>query len=234
MKLSMGQDELRDYVICQLRTFFPDKNSNINELGRFWDTTLQRIEYCFSKVNSKYFWDGNNVFFNHLNADQYAMFLYFLSNTLYRNNSDATLCTKIYQLNRYLHSIDVYYEVELPEIFLFVHSIGTVLGRAQYSNYFIAYQRCNVGGSISKENLLIYPEMHEHVTLHPGTSVLGQCIVGRNSTIAAGSLLLNRNLDQNSLYIGNPRDYIIKNRETPHYAWKKETEGDAYDGIAEN
>jgi serine O-acetyltransferase len=230
VKISISSDDLLDYVTCQIGTFFPDKKSNVNELGRYWDIALQRVEHCFSKINSKYYWDGQGVLFNHLNADQYAMFLYILSNTVYRNNSDITLCTKVFQLNRYLHSIDVYYEVELPEIFMFVHSIGTVLGRAKYSNYFIAYQGCNVGGSAGAGNQLMYPELQEHVTMHPGTSILGNCVVGRNSTMAAGSLLLNQNLDNNSLYIGNPRDHIIKKREVQHYAWKVEDLGGLTNG----
>lgn len=230
MKLSLSREDLLDYVACQIKMFFPDGEFDINELGRFWDTNFQRVEYCFSRINSKYYWDGKQVLFNHLNADHYAMFLYFLSNTLYRNNSNTILCTKVFQLNRYLHSIDVYYEVELPDIFMFVHSIGTVLGRAQYSNYFIAYQGCNVGGSINTENQLMYPKIEEYVTMHPGTSILGNSVVGRNSTIAAGSLLLNRRLDQNSLYIGNPRDYVVKKRESQHYAWKTMLMGDVFDG----
>lgn len=220
MKISMSKEDLLDYVTYQIKHFFPDKKSNSDELGHYWDIALQRIEHCFSKINSKYYWDGQEAVLNHLNADHYAMFLYILSNTLYRNNSDTTLCTKVFQLNRYLHSIDVYYEVELPDIFMFVHSIGTVLGRAKYSNYFIAYQGCNVGGSVGAGNKLVYPELQEYVTMHPGTSILGNCLVGRNATLAAGSLLLNQNLENDSLYIGNPRDYIIKKREAHHYAWK--------------
>jgi len=220
MKMSIDSAKLIKYVGCQIETFFPDESIDIIELGRHSDLALQRTEYCFSKVNSKYFWDGNEVVFNHLHADQYAMFLYILSNTLFRQQVDPILCTKVFQLNRYIHGIDIYYEVELPEIFLFVHSIGTVLGRAKYSNYFMVYQGCNVGGSPDKSNQLVYPDLKEHVTMHPGSSILGDCTVGRNSTLAAGSLLINQNLDVNSLYMGNPRDHRVNKREKQHYAWR--------------
>jgi serine O-acetyltransferase len=224
MKLSISSEELREYVSRQIKAFFPDRKTDKGELIRYWEDALDRTEYCFNKVKSKYFWDGYDVTFNHLNADQYAMFLYILSNTLYRNNSDRNLCTKIFQLNRYLHSIDVFFEVKLPDIFLFVHTIGTVLGRAVYSDYLIVYQHCNVGGSTNADNQLVYPTIKKYVTMHPGTSILGDCTVGENCTLAAGSLLLNQKLERDNLYIGNPRNYIVKKREVHHYAWKTESE----------
>src|SRR3972149_442745 len=119
MKISIGNN-LLDYLTKQLTIFFPDNiGISKDEIKPPFDLALQRTEYCFSKINSKYFRDETGVIFNHLHADQYAMFLYFLSHTLYKNNSDPVLCAKVFQLNRYLHGIDAYYEVELPDIFLF-------------------------------------------------------------------------------------------------------------------
>jgi serine O-acetyltransferase len=118
-------------------------------------------------------------------------------------------------LNKYLHGIDAFYEVELPDIFLFVHPLGTVLGRGTYSDYFLVYQRCGIGS-----NHDVYPVMKEFVTLRPGSSILGNCIVEENCTIAAGSLLLDKNLGENTLYIGNPRDYVIKTNSEILPIWK--------------
>lgn len=216
MQLSIDKSDLLDFIVQQLNNFFPDKNEvKKDELKRHFDLILQRTEYCFSKVNNKYFCDQSGVLFNHLNADQYAMFLYFATNTIYKANSDLSLCTKIFQLNRYLHGIDIFYEVELPDIFLLVHPLGTVLGRGNYSNYLLVYQRCNIGS-----NKDIYPTLKEYVSLHPGASILGNCLVEENCKIGAGSLLLDKNLEQNSIYIGNPRDYTIRKSDTRASAWK--------------
>lgn len=222
MEISLSQAELADYVMAQIATFFPDKRLYKDEFGKHLDEILHRIELCFSKVNSKYFFDGTNVRFDYLNADQYAMFLYYASNTLFRNHSDLNLATKIFQLNRYLHGIDVYYEVELPKIFLFVHPLGTVLGRAKYSDYLLVYQDCNIGGSPDSKGYLHYPECGTHLTMHPGSRILGNCKIADNCTMSAGSLLLNMSLESNNLYIGNPRDYTIKPRNSFHYAWNLE------------
>jgi serine O-acetyltransferase len=215
MDFSMPKNELLDYIVKQINLFFPDgKTVKKTEIQTSFEEALQRTEFCFSKINIKYFRKNNCVMFDHLHADQYAMFLYFFSNTLYRNEGSSGLCTKLFQLNRYLHGIDALYEVELPEIFLFVHPLGTVLGRATYSNYFIVYQQCNIGSNHDN-----YPILQEHITMHPGSSILGNCRVSSNCKIGAGSLLLDRDLEQNSLYIGNPRDFIIKKVENPNPVW---------------
>lgn len=216
MQMSIRKEELIDYIRCQLNHFFPDKNAvSKDEIKKPFDVALQRCEYCFSRVKSRYYADGKDVLFNHLNGDQYAMFLYFLCNSGYKNDCDIKLCTKVFLLNKYLHGIDAFCEVELPDIFLFVHPLGTVLGRAKYGNYLLVYQRCNVGS-----NRDIYPAIGEYVSLHPGSSILGDCRVEENCKIAAGSLLLDRNLEKDSLYVGNPRDFIIKKNENRNPVWQ--------------
>lgn len=216
MKISLEKEDLLEYVISQLNTFFPDKREVKKEmLNNCFDKTLDRIEYCFSKVNNKYFKEeAGNVIFNHLNGDQYSMFLYFLSNTLFKNNGEHSICAKIFQLNRYLHGIDVFYEVELPDIFLFVHPLGTVLGRAKYSNYLLVYQGCNVGS-----NKGLYPVLKEKLCMHPGASILGDCLVEENCKISAGSTLLDKNLQRDTLYVGNPKSFMTRQSLKPAPIW---------------
>ena len=215
MDLSIPKNELLDYVFKQINVFFPDGNvAQKKKIDTSFDQALQRTEYCFSKINAKYFRRHDRVIFDHLHADHYAMFLYLFSNSLYRNDDRSALCLKLFQLNRYLHGVDAFYEVELPDIFLFVHPLGTVLGRAKYSNYFVVYQQCNVGSNHSK-----YPVLMEHLTMHPGSSILGNCHVSQNCKMGAGALLLDRDLEQNSLYFGNPRDFLIKTVEQTNPIW---------------
>lgn len=216
IELSIKRNDLNAYIKNQLKTFFPDNNLfNDSIFNKSFSAALDRIEFCFARINSKYFSDGNNSLFNHLNGDHYSMFLYFLSNALYKEKADLNICSKIFLLNKYLHGIDAFYEVELPNIFLFVHPLGTVLGRGKYSDYFIVYQRCNIGS-----NKDIYPSMGEHLTLHPGSAVLGNCVISDNCKIAAHSLLLDKNLDTNTLYIGTPKSFTIKKVINKNPIWK--------------
>ena len=67
----------------------------------------------------------------------------------------------------------------------------------------------------------VYPTLGEHLTLRPGSSVLGTSRVGRHCSIAAESLLLDRDLPDHSLYIGNPRDHLIRTLQGPQPIWRR-------------
>jgi serine O-acetyltransferase len=215
MIVSLENTELTHYIVKQLNTFFPDSNRiQTKDISEYVAMTLEKMEYCFSKINNKYYRFNNEIFFNHLNSDHYAMFLYTLSRIILIEENNANICTKLFLLNKCLHSIDIYYDVILPDIFLFVHPVGTVLGRAEYSDYFMVYQKCNIGANKGQK-----PVIGKYVTLHPGSAILGNCHVGENCKIAAGSLLLDTNLEKDSVYIGNPRDYIIKKSSVRNKDW---------------
>src|SRR5437588_860224 len=83
-----------------------------------------------------------------------------------RQVGDPRLAACVYGLNKALHGLDVFYEVELPTIFAFQHPVGTVLGRAHYSNYLLVYQRCTVGSTLSGES----PTFEPGVVLFGGSS----------------------------------------------------------------
>jgi serine O-acetyltransferase len=176
---------------------------------------MERLEHCFSHVNNRYFFDGTGAVFDHLHGDQYAMWLYFLANQLHRDGAPDHWCKKLFLLNKSLHGCDIYYEVALPPVFLLVHPLGTVLGRANYQDHLLVYQRCGVGS-----NHDVYPQLGRHLSLRPGSSVLGRCIVGDNVTIAAESLVLDRDVAENTTYIGNPRDLVTHARHGTENIWR--------------
>jgi len=143
------------------------------------------------------------------------MFLYLLANSAFRQSATDNLPEKLFLLNKTLHGIDAYFEIELPSIFLFVHPLGTVLGRASYSDYLLVYQRTSVGS-----NHDIYPTLGEYFTLRPGASVLGRCRVGQGSTLAAESLMIDRDLMDNSIYYGNPRNCTTRPADGRLTIWR--------------
>jgi serine O-acetyltransferase len=201
----------------QLNNFFPDGDSvNSDELLTTLNRALERLEHCFSAVQNKYFFDGERVYFDHLHGDQYAMWLYLVSNQLHLDNAPVGLCKKVYLLNKALHGCDIYFEVELPSIFLLVHPLGTVLGRGKYQDYFAAYQRCGVGS-----NHDIYPRIGRFVTLRPGSSILGDSHIGDKVTLATESLVLDSNVEADSVYFGNPREHWTrKNSISKEVIWR--------------
>jgi len=206
VRASLSDSDLVAYTASQLNSMFPDGRSVASDtLLALLPAIMERLEHCFTQINNKYFFDGSDALFNHLHGDHYAMFLYWAANTAFHANASEGLASKLFLLNKALHGIDAFYEVELPSVFLFVHPLATVLGRGRYSDHLLVYQRCGVGS-----NHGVYPQLGRFVTLRPGSSVLGNCRIGRNCTIAAESLVLDHDLPDDCVYIGNPRQFIVR------------------------
>ncbi len=200
----------------QVNAIWPDAEPVCkNAMQASGQIAFARLEHCFSRVNNRYFFDGRDVVFDHLHGDQYAMWLYFLSHQLYLDAAPESWAKKVFLLNKSLHGCDIFYEVTLPAVFLLVHPLGTVLGRGEYGEYFIAYQRCGIGS-----NHDVYPRLGPHVTLRPGSAVLGKCVIGANVTIAAESLVLDRDIDANTTYFGNPRENWTRRRTSTENIWR--------------
>jgi serine O-acetyltransferase len=208
--------DLATYVQGQVTSMFPDRQPlKVDDIQAVLPQVMARLEHCFQAVDSKYFFDGHQTIFSHLHGDQYAIFLYMLSNELFRQGAPADLCSKVFLLNKALHGCDIFYEVELPSIFLVVHPLGTVLGRGQYSDYFVAYQRCGVGS-----NHDIYPKFGQHVTLRPGAAVLGASSIGDHCHIAAETLIIDQDIKDNTLVMGPPGVRRIKPNPAPYPLWR--------------
>lgn len=214
--LSLNEADLCAYTAAQANAICPDPSPiRPDDLRDAAQEALARMSHCFAHVDNKYFFDGAQSVFNHLHGDQYAMWLYFLSNTLYRQGGNAATCSKLFLLNKTLHGCDIFYEVALPDIFLLVHPLGTVLGRGVYSDYFVAYQRCGVGS-----NHDIYPTFGAHVTLRPGAAVLGQSTIGSHCQIAAETLVLDKTIEDGTLIMGPPNQLRRKPNPAPYPLWR--------------
>ncbi len=216
MDSSLPTDALAALAARQLDSLFPDGQAVAPaDLAVAVPGAMERLEHCFSHIGNKYFFNGRQAVFDHLHGDQYAMWLYLLANELHLRGGPASACKKLFLLNKALHGCDIFYEVTLPSVFLLVHPLGTVLGRGHYADFLIAYQRVGVGS-----NHDVYPTLGRHLTLHPGSVVLGRSTVGDHCSIAAESLLLDRDLPPNSVYIGNPRDHLIKQQMHRPCIWR--------------
>lgn len=203
--------ELAEYVTRQVNVFFPDKDAiRPAQAEAVLPRALQRLEVCLAASTMKYFHRDGRPYFNHLHSDQYAMFLYLLGSTAHQTGDAALtgLAAKSYLLNKALHGLDAFYEVNLPDIFCFAHPVGTVLGRANYANYFVAMQGCTVGNIAGK-----YPQFGEKVVLCSQASVLGACEFGNEVCVGAGSLIMNAKVPGNCTVVGRAQDIrILENR----------------------
>lgn len=198
MRTSMDRGQLGAYVARQLTAFFPDGRVAPRRLARALTLALDRAEHCFARIHLKYFSDAGEAVFNHLHSDQYAMFLYLLSNSLYRLEGDVPLASKVYALNKALHGLDAFYEVELPAVFAFQHPVGTVLGRGLYGNYLFVYQRCAVGANLDG----VYPTLGDGVVMFSGSAVIGACTVGSNCWLSVGAVVMDVDIPADSVVFG--------------------------------
>ena len=213
---SLSADALAGLASRQANHLFPDgADVTPADLAPALAGAFARLEHCFTHIDNRYFFDGTQAVFDHLHGDQYAMWLYLLSNELFRRGGPPAVCKKLFLLNKALHGCDIFHEVELPSVFLLVHPLGTVLGRGRYRDFLIAYQRVGIGS-----NRDVYPTLGHYLTLRPGSAVLGKASVGDNCSIAAESLLLDRDLPANSVYIGNPRDHTIREQTRLQPIWR--------------
>lgn len=60
----------------------------------------------------------------------HSAFLYFYANSIWKLGNDTTLSDKLIVLNRALLGMWCSYKNHLPNIFVFGHPVGTVLGNA--------------------------------------------------------------------------------------------------------
>lgn len=211
LKLSIREKALSLYLTKQLELFFPDEHRiDITTMESFVNHAIQRLRICFNPVRLKYYVEDDSSIFNHLNGDQYSIFLYLVSNNAY-NEGDEVTASKVFQLNRTMFGIDAFYRIELPEHFIFVHPVGTVLGNASYSDYFVAYQGVTVGGIHGKG----YPNFSESTVLYSNSSILGDCSTGSDFVMAANATLINSTIPDDSIVIGNyPNHRIISNNNS--------------------
>lgn len=208
LKLAVAKDELVSYVSRQLNHLFPDgRAARRAALAPSGEEALARVERGFSSIRMKYYSDGaGGALFDPLHTDQYAAFLYLLSHAIYRAGGDLRVAAKVYALNKALHALDVYYEVELPEIFVFHHPVGTVLGRGRYANYLFVHQGCTVGSDINDR----YPALGEGIIMYTGSAVFGNCAVGSNCWLSAGTQVLETDVPSGTVVFGRSPDLVIK------------------------
>ncbi len=129
---------------------------------------------------SKYYRRDDEVI-SPFHGAQYCTFLYQVSRVLWlRNPGASALADRVYALNRSLHAVDLFYEVELPDVFACDHPLGSVIGRARIASHFFFTQGCTVGN-----NRGVYP------------------VIGSN-------VLCDRDIPANAIVFGREPDVVVK------------------------
>lgn len=182
---------LASYVSRQVNNLFPsyEADADAEAIFSILPTALERLKPILQSVRS---FDSNC--FSCFNSLQYSTFLYLLANQNWKTGLKNSLSDRIFCLNRALSSIDLYYAVQMPEVFFISHGVGTVLGNVNYGNRLVIFQNVTVGRVGDSK-----PTIGDSVILYPGVTITGNSSVGENSVLSAGVILHNAIIPDNTV-----------------------------------
>tara|TARA_B100000900_G_scaffold407197_1_gene419478 strand:+ start:2957 stop:3706 length:750 start_codon:yes stop_codon:yes gene_type:complete len=131
-----------------------------------------------------------------------AIFLHRLSHKLW--NLKLPLIPRILsQVNRSLTGIEIHPGAKIGKKVFIDHGMGVVIGEtAEIGDNCLLYQGVTLGGT-GKSNGKRHPTLEENVVVGAGAKVLGSIIVGANTRIGAGSVVV-RSVQGNSTVVGIP------------------------------
>lgn len=207
LRVSVDRRSLIDTYRHVFDANFPGSAGTFDGLPRVVDEALQRVERCFQSIILPGYRRDEQPYFNHLHGDQRAVFNYYASNCAYRLG-DGELATRFFLLNKMQNAFVCMYDTELPDVFLLIHTVGTVLGKASYGNYFVAYQNVTVGTEDGRS-----PTFDEHCVVYGGSMVLGGTHVGRASVVSAQTVLIDETIPANSVVAGRKAALTVKPRK---------------------
>lgn len=227
-KLVEEYNNIRNTVLHQLKSYWMDTDEQV--IDRALPNTLKAVEKNFYQLPNKRFYNENSVLFSPYMSVQWMIFLYRLSHEIYcEGGGTAKEADQVYYLNKIMHSNDWFYAIELPQHFLCEHPIGSVLGRANYGDYFFVYQGTTVGGNRSK-GILSYPTIGENVIMFANSTILGNAHIGSNVVVAADTYIINENVPDNCIVFGKSPNLVIKKKSEieikkyTQHIWKWEME----------
>ena len=213
MLLAMPRSKLQELLLSQIKNLFLlDEQSEPSILDENLQESLDRAAICFSLSTNKYYQQDGKVFFNPLHTAQYGIFLYFLANTIWKRYGAIAICDKLYALGKVINALDLFYEIQMPDVFFMDHPVGSVLGRAQYGRFFSFSQNCTIGN-----NKGVYPIIGEHVQMMSYSRVIGRSRIGNHVVISSGTFIKDQDVPDFSLVFGASPNLIIKSRPVDYF-----------------
>lgn len=204
MICSLSKDELTRYIGKQLINLFPDSQEfQGDDVCLAMDMALERTERCFSHIRVRGYREGGQARFYHLHSDQYATFLWFLANSLWKVSGSRPphFCDRLILLNKTLHGFWVSYKNCLPDVFLLSHPVGTVLGNACYSDGLVVMQNVTVNTGSGDWTKSV--KLGRGLFLSAGSAIIGDVTVGDRCSVGVGCTVYKQDLLSDSIAYRN-------------------------------
>ena len=87
MIFELPKEAIIKQMVHQLTSFFSISTEEINTINSLSDEVYKRCDICFSKNRSKYYSKDGKAYFNPYHSGQYTVFLYYFSNTVFKQES---------------------------------------------------------------------------------------------------------------------------------------------------
>ncbi|HAM39741.1 MAG: serine O-acetyltransferase [Elusimicrobia bacterium RIFOXYC2_FULL_34_12] len=132
----------------------------------------------------------------------HALWYYRLSNWFYKH-SRFTIARIISEIARFFTGIEIHPGAKIGKRFFIDHGMGVVIGETtEIGNDVLIYQGVVLGGTSLKKGKR-HPTLGNNVVIGTGAAVLGPIIIGDNSRIGAGSVVVS-DIPPNSTAVGIP------------------------------
>lgn len=207
---------VRDLLLNQISNNYFKSIDDEALITKHLPKTIERFENCIKNNTNKYYSAINEngerePYFDPLHTCQWCLFLYFMANTIFKFEKEKTeaarvVCDKIYGQAKTISGCDIYYEVEMPDVFSFDHPLGSHMGRAKFGDGFSFLQGCLV--EKLDDNV---PVIGKNVKMLSGSKILGKSHIGDNCVIAEGTIIRNETIPDNSIVFGESPNLKIKN-----------------------
>lgn len=115
----------------------------------------------------------------------------------------------ISQISRFFTGIEIHPGAVIGRRFFIDHGMGVVIGETCIiGNNVTLYQGVTLGGT-GKERGKRHPTLEDNVLVATGAKVLGSIVVGENSKVGAGSVVL-KSVPANATVVGIPGKVVIQ------------------------
>lgn len=116
----------------------------------------------------------------------------------------------ISQISRFFTGIEIHPGAVIGRRFFIDHGMGVVIGETcEIGDNVTLYQGVTLGGT-GKERGKRHPTLEDNVLVATGAKVLGSIVIGANSKVGAGSVVL-KNVPVNSTVVGIPGKVVMQN-----------------------
>ncbi len=169
------------YLRAQVRALFPCDDENLDSIISAVPEAICETKDLIGRVLE---WRARG--FSKLISWQYATFLYKLGRICAERGVSEDATDRLFLLNKALHGLELHTNVDLRKNFFLSHTNAAVFGRAEYSDYCVFHQGITIGRKGEKR-----PTIEEYLVMYPGSMVIGNCRVRRNTVLAPGVRLID-------------------------------------------